>query len=212
RSVVKWAIQAADALDHAHEIGVIHRDIKPSNLLIDGRGHLWVTDFGLARLPQDNHELTHTGDQMGTLRYMSPEQLGADRGAVDARTDIYSLGVTLYELLTLTPAFAGRDRQELRARILSDEPIPPRQLNPAIARDLETVVLKAMDKEPSARYASARELACDLRRFLTDQPVRARRQSVAHRLVKWSHRHRTAVATSASALFLGLIATTAVLW
>jgi eukaryotic-like serine/threonine-protein kinase len=212
RSVVRWAVQAADALDHAHEIGVVHRDIKPSNLLIDGRGHLWVTDFGLARLPHENQELTHTGDQMGTLRYMSPEQLRGERGAVDHRTDLYSLGVTLYELLTLTPAFAGRDRQELRARILADDPTPPRRLNPSIARDLETVVLKAMDKEPSARYGSARDLACDLRRCLTDQPVRARRTGVLHRVVKWSHRHQAVVVTSASALVLGLMASTVVLW
>jgi serine/threonine protein kinase len=212
RSVVKWVVQAADALDHAHEIGVIHRDIKPSNLLIDGRGHLWVTDFGLARLPHENQELTHTGDQLGTLRYMSPEQLRGERGSVDLRTDIYSLGVTLYELLTLAPAFGGRDRQELRARILADNPPPPRRLNPSIARDLETVVLKAMDKEPSARYGSARELASDLRRFLTNQPVRARRPSVLHRAVKWSHRHRSVVVTAASALVLGLVASTVLLW
>jgi serine/threonine protein kinase len=212
RSVVRWAVHAADALDHAHEIGVVHRDIKPSNLLLDGRGHLWVTDFGLARLPYENQELTHTGDQMGTLRYMSPEQLRGERGAVDHRTDLYSLGATLYELLTLTPAFAGRDRQELRARILADDPTPPRRLNRSIARDLETVVLKAMEKEPSARYGSARDLACDLRRFLANQPVRARRPGVLHRAVKWSHRHRAAVVTSASALLLGLMASTAVLW
>jgi len=212
RSVVRWAVQVADALDHAHEIGVIHRDIKPSNLLIDGRGHLWVTDFGLARLPEENHELTNTGDQMGTLRYMSPEQLRGDRSAVDHRTDLYSLGVTLYELLTLTPAFAGRDRQELRARILADDPTQPRRLNPTIARDLETIVLMAMEKEPAARYASARDLSCDLRRFLTNQPVRARRPSAVNRVIKSCHRHRAVAVTAASVLFLGLIACTAVLW
>ena len=163
RNVVRWAVQTADALDHAHEIGVIHRDIKPSNLLIDSRGHLWITDFGLARLPQENLELTQPGDQLGTLRYMSPEQLRSERSSLDFRTDIYSLGVTLYELLTLTPAFTGRDRQELRSRILAHEPTPPRRLNPFIARDLETIVMKAMEKDASARYGSARELAGDLR-------------------------------------------------
>ena len=148
-SAVRWAVQAADALDHAHQIGVIHRDIKPSNLLIDRRGRLWVTDFGLARLPQDHRDLTHTGDEIGTLRYMSPEQLRGERGSVDARTDVYALGVTLYELLTLNAAFDGRDRQELRTRILRDEPPTPRCWNLSIARDLETIVLKAMEKDPA---------------------------------------------------------------
>jgi serine/threonine protein kinase len=212
QAAAQWAVQAADALEHAHQIGVIHRDIKPSNLLIDRRDHLWVTDFGLARLPQDDNELTHTGDVVGTLRYMSPEQIRGERGKVDARTDIYALGVTLYELLTLSPAFDGRDRQELRAQILRDEPPPPRGLNPSISRDLETVVMKAMEKEPAARYGSARELAGDLRRFLADQPVRARRPTVLHRAVKWSHRHRRAVVTAACGLVLALMATVVVLW
>jgi eukaryotic-like serine/threonine-protein kinase len=212
QSAVRWAAQAADALDHAHQIGVIHRDIKPSNLLIDRRGRLWVTDFGLARLPEDKFDLTHTGDLVGTLRYMSPEQLGGGHGSSDARTDIYGLGVTLYELLTLQPAFSGRDRHELRARILRHEPAPPRRLNPLIARDLETVVMKAIEKEPSARYSSARDFAADLRRFLADQPVRASRPSVMRRALKWSSRHRAAVAVSTSVLILTLMAGMIVLW
>ncbi len=211
-SAVRWAVQAADALDHAHQIGVIHRDIKPSNLLIDRRGRLWVTDFGLARLPQDHRDLTRTGDEVGTLRYMSPEQLRGERGSVDARTDVYALGVTLYEVLTLNAAFDGRDRQELRTRILRDEPPPPRCWNLSIARDLETIVLKAMEKDPAARYASARELAADLRRFLADQPVRARRPSVLHRAVKWSRRHRPAVVATGATIVLTLMASTGFLW
>jgi eukaryotic-like serine/threonine-protein kinase len=211
-SAVRWAVQAADALEHAHEIGVIHRDIKPANLLIDRRGRLWVTDFGPARLPADNYDLTHTGDLVGTLRYMSPEQLGGGRGSADARTDIYALGVTLYELLTLQPAHSGRDRQELRAHILRHEPAPPRRLNPSIARDLETVVMKAIEKDPSARYASAREFAADLRRILADQPVRASRPGVMRRAVKWSSRHQPAVVASASVLVLSLVAGMIVLW
>jgi serine/threonine protein kinase len=212
QKAVRWTVQAADALDHAHQIGVIHRDVKPSNLLIDRRGRLWVTDFGLARLPQENHELTHTGDEVGTLRYMSPEQLSGDNGPADARADIYALGATLYELLTLQPAFGGRDRQELRTQILRHEPALPRRLNPSIPRDLETVVLKAIEKEPSARYGSAREFAADLRRFLADQPVRARRPNLVHRVIKWSSRHRVAVVTAALALFLTLSASTLALW
>ena len=193
-------------------MGVIHRDIKPSNLLVDGRDHLWVADFGLARLPQGDHDLTRTGDLVGTLRYMSPEQVRGEREGVDGRTDIYGLGVTVYELLTLCPAFDARDRQELLRRILDDEPVPPRRINPSIPRDLETIVLKAMEKEPSARYGSARELADDLKRFLEDQPVRARRPSLLDRSVKWSRRHRAVVVAATTALLVTLAATTAVLW
>jgi serine/threonine protein kinase/tetratricopeptide (TPR) repeat protein len=212
RETARLGLQAALALEHAHQLGVIHRDVKPSNLLLDGSGKLWVADFGLARLPQENHDLTQTGDLIGTLRYMSPEQVRAQRGEVQSATDTYSLGVTLYELLTLRAAFDHHDRQELLRQILQDEPIPPRKLNPAIARDLETIVLKAMEKEPSARYVSAGDLADDLRRFLDDQPVRARRPGLVDRAVKFARRHRRALLTSAIALFLTLAATTVVLW
>src|SRR5262249_62394178 len=112
RTVGRRGVQAADALAHARQLGVVHRDVKPGNLMLDGRGHLWVTDFGLARLPNDPG-LTLTGDLVGTLRYMSPEQALAKRVVVDHRTDVYSLGATLYELLTLRPVFDGSDRQEL---------------------------------------------------------------------------------------------------
>ena len=205
-------LQAALALEHAHEIGVIHRDIKPSNLLIDTRGHLWVADFGLARLPQEDHDLTRTGDLVGTLRYMSPEQVRNEQGGVDARTDIYGLGVTLYELLTLNPAFTARNRHELTRRILDEEPTSPRRCNPSIPRDLETIILKAMEKEPSDRYASARELADELRRFLDDQPIQARRPSILDRSAKWSRRHRTVVIASTTALLVTLTISTAALW
>jgi eukaryotic-like serine/threonine-protein kinase len=205
-------LQAALALEHAHEIGVIHRDIKPSNLLIDIRDHLWIADFGLARLPQEDHDLTRTGDLVGTLRYMSPEQVRGERAAVDARTDLYALGVTLYELLTLRPAFNGRNRDELVRRILDEDPVPPRRINPSVAKDLETIVLKAMEKEPSARYPSARALADDLRRFLDDQPIQATRPTISDRMVKWSRRHRTAVLASTTALLVTLMGSTAVLW
>jgi tetratricopeptide (TPR) repeat protein len=212
RRVAQWALETALALEHAHEIGVIHRDIKPSNLLIDRRGHLWVTDFGLARLPQENHDLTRTGDAPGTLRYMSPEQLRGERGRVDSRTDIYALGVTICELLTLRPAFDLHDRQDLVDHILHRAPVPPRRLDSSIPRDIETIVLKAIEKEPAGRYQSARELADDLRRFLADQPVRARRPSVLHRVHKWSERHRPVVLTAATALVLALAAGAALLW
>ena len=191
---------------------MIHRDIKPSNLLIDTRGHLWVADFGLARLPQEDHDLTRTGDLVGTLRYMSPEQVRGVRGGVDARTDIYGLGATFYELLTLNPAFTARNRHELTRRILDEEPTSPRRCNPAIPLDLETIILKAMEKEPSDRYASARELADELRRFLDDQPIQARRPSILDRSAKWSRRHRTVVIASTTALLVTLTVSTAALW
>ena len=209
---VRWAVQAADALEHAHQLGVVHRGIKPSNLLIDGRGRLWVTDFGLARLPRDRNELVRTDRHVATLRYLSPEQLVGSRCCTDARTDIYALGVTLYELLTLHPAHDGPSSDELRGRILQHEPASLRRLNKSIARDLETVVMKAIAKDPSARYASARELAADLRRFLADQPVRARRPSLRDRSVRLSSRHRPAVMGAACAVVLSLVASTAFLF
>jgi eukaryotic-like serine/threonine-protein kinase len=211
-AVAHFGLQAAQALEHAHDLGVIHRDIKPSNLLIDNRGQLWVTDFGLARVLQENPDVTATGDLVGTLRYMSPEQARGDKGVIDPRVDIYALGATLYELLTLQPAFNGSDRQELLRQILHDEPVPPRRLRPSLPRDLETIVLKAMDKEPSARYRSAALMADDLRRFLDDRPVLARRPSVVDRAVKWSRRHRAPVFTAAATLFLTLAVSTVLLW
>ena len=177
RTAAALGIQAAEALDHAHKFGIVHRDIKPANLLLDVQGNLWITDFGLARL-QDDAGLTITGDLLGTLRYMSPEQALAKRGYLDHRTDIYSLGATLYELVTLRPAIDGQDRQEVLRKIAEDEPTPPRRLNPAIPRELETILLKAMNKEPESRYATAQELADDLRRFLEDKPIRAKRPTV----------------------------------
>jgi serine/threonine protein kinase/tetratricopeptide (TPR) repeat protein len=195
-ALARLGSQAAVALDHAHGLGIVHRDIKPANLMIDGRGDLWVTDFGLARVPGDL-DLTRSGDLLGTLRYMSPEQSQARRGVVDQRTDIYALGVTLYEALTLRPAFDGRDREELLRQIALDEPPPPRRVNPSVPRDLETIVLKAMAKDPSSRYATAREMADDLDRFRQDQPVLARRPGVVERAVKWTRRHRPVVVTAA---------------
>jgi serine/threonine protein kinase len=211
RNVARLGVEAADALDHAHGLGIVHRDIKPANLLIDPHGAVWITDFGLARFPSEL-SLTGTGDMIGTLRYMSPEQALARRGVVDQRTDIYSLGATLYELLTLRPAFDGRDHQELLRQIATDEPVSPRRLNPAIPRDLETIVLKAMAKDPSHRYATAQELADDLGRFLADEPILARRPGVLERALRWARRHRELVATAAAVVLVSLTISTTLIW
>jgi serine/threonine protein kinase len=206
RTVARLGVQAAEALEHAHQLGVIHRDVKPANLLVDGRGNLWVADFGLAHC-HNGAGLTLTGDLVGTLRYMSPEQALATPAGIDHRTDLYSLGVTLYELLTLEPAFAGRDRQELLRQIAFEEPRPPRQLNRAVPAELETIVLKATAKSPAERYATAQDLADDLRRFLEDRPIRARRPTLVQRLRRWSRRHRAVVLTAAAAaVVLGFMA------
>jgi WD40 repeat protein/serine/threonine protein kinase len=206
RSVAGLGLQAAAALDYAHRQGVIHRDIKPSNLLVDGQGTLWVADFGLAHILGDAG-LTLTGDLVGTLRYMSPEQTAGKQVLVDQRTDIYSLGVTLYEFLTLQPAFPGDDRQVLLRQILAEEPRPPRRLNRAVPAELETVVLKAMAKEPGDRYPTAGALAEDLRRFLDDRPILARRASLAERSWRWCRRNPAlAVLTASVVLLLALVA------
>jgi serine/threonine protein kinase/tetratricopeptide (TPR) repeat protein len=204
RTVARLGVQAAEALDHAHQAGVVHRDIKPANLMLDGRDNLWVTDFGLAHV-QTEASLTMTGDLVGTLRYMSPEQALAKRVAIDHRTDVYSLGVTLYELLTLQPAFGGKDRQELLRQIAFDEPKSPRRLNKAIPAELETIVLKAMAKNPTERYATAQELADDLRRYLDDKPIRARRPTLGQRLGRWSRRHQALVRSAAVVLLLAVV-------
>jgi eukaryotic-like serine/threonine-protein kinase len=176
--------QAAEALEHAHQMGIVHRDIKPANLLLDPRGQLWVTDFGLAQVSGDAG-LTMTGELLGTLRYASPEQARARLGLVDHRSDVYSLGATLYELLTLRPLFEGHDRNELLRQIASDEPRVPRSIRPSVPEELETVVLKALAKEPPERYATAQEMAEDLQRFLENRPILARRPTTAERLRKW---------------------------
>src|SRR5205823_5305258 len=143
RQVAELGVQAAEALDHAHQAGIVHRDVKPANLLLDVRGNLWVTDFGLAHVQHGEASLTMTGDLVGTLRYMSPEQALAKRVVIDHRTDVYSLGATLYELLTLQPAFDGRDRQELLRQVAFDEPVPPRRRDRSIPAELGAIVVKA---------------------------------------------------------------------
>ncbi|MGQ0637719.1 MAG: protein kinase domain-containing protein [Planctomycetaceae bacterium] len=203
RKLATLLVQAAEALDHAHQLGVVHRDIKPANLLLDISGNLWVTDFGLAQLQADTG-LTRSGDLLGTFRYMSPEQTSGQRAVLDHRTDIYSLGATLYELLTLEPVFDGETRQELLYQILNQEPRPPRLINRVIPPELDTIVLKCLAKNPAERYGTAVELAADLQRYLDHQPIRARRPSLFDRVRKWSRRHPSAVVSSV--LLLAVVA------
>jgi WD40 repeat protein/serine/threonine protein kinase len=203
RQAAEWIAQAAEALEQAHQSGVVHRDIKPSNLMLDSSGKLWITDFGLAHV-ESNTELTLTGDVLGTLRYMSPEQALGQRGAIDHRSDIYGMGATLYELLALQPAFDDQERSELLRRVVFCPPRPLRKLDPRIPRDLETIALKALEKSTSDRFATAGEMAADLRRFLRGEPIHAKPPTLAQRALKWSLRHRGAVAAGAAVLVLAV--------
>jgi eukaryotic-like serine/threonine-protein kinase len=204
RTVARLMQQAATALEHAHMMGVVHRDIKPGNLLLDKRGNLWVTDFGLAQFHTDA-ELTRTGDLLGTLRYMSPEQATGGRVLLDHRTDIYSLGATMYEVLTLEPIFDCSDRNILLRRIVENDPQAPRGVDKNIPLELETIVLKATAKAPADRYATAQQFADDLQRWLDDKPILARRPALAERMRRWRRRHRTVVRAATIVCFLGVL-------
>jgi hypothetical protein len=203
RRVAQLMLQAASALEHAHQAGVVHRDIKPANLLIDAAGNLWITDFGLALL-QTDQGLTRSGDVVGTIRYMSPEQTRGQRTLIDERTDVYSLGAAMYELLTLEPVFSGNTQHELLLEILDPEPRRLRAVNPAVPVELETIVLKSLSKTPADRYCSAAALAADLQRYLNHQPILARPPSLLERARKWSRRHPAVVA--AGMLMLAVVA------
>jgi WD40 repeat protein/serine/threonine protein kinase len=202
RSVARVGVQAAEALAHAHAQGVVHRDIKPANLLIDTQGAVWIADFGLAKL-EGSDDLTGEGEVPGTLRYMAPERF---TGQADARSDLYSLGLTLYEMLTLRPAFSGGDRAALVKQILHTEPPRPRALDPPLPRDLETIVLKCIAKEPGQRYPSADALADDLRHFLAGEPVRARPVGLGGRLLRWSKRNPALAGSTVAAAFATITA------
>lgn len=204
RQVARWGIQAAVGLHHAHEAGIVHRDIKPSNLLVTSQGHLWITDFGLAMTSVDS-DLTLTGDILGTLRYMSPEQTRGSRQLLDQRTDVYALGMTLYELLTLEPAYCEKNRAELLRQIELTDPCPVRKRNPSIPVELQTIVMKAVDRDPALRYQTTRALADDLERWLADVPILARPSGWVHRATKWSIRNRTIVGAGFIAMFLSLL-------
>ena len=199
-SVGQIGLQTARALSYAHARGIIHRDIKPSNLLLDTTGVVWVTDFGLAKTSDAG--LTHTGDILGTLRYMSPERF---KGQCDVRADVYSLGLTLFELVTLKPAFESPDRLKLIDMVAKTEMASPRTIDSRIPLDLETIILKASDKDPKRRYQSADDMAEDLQRFVDDEPILARRTTTVERLARWSRRNPW-LATAMSIAVLALVA------
>jgi eukaryotic-like serine/threonine-protein kinase len=198
QSVARIGAQAAQALHYAHACGTLHRDIKPANLLLDLQGVVWITDFGLAKAMEQD-EVSRAGDIVGTLRYLAPERF---QGHADARSDIYSLGLSLYEMLTLRPAFEHSQPSDLMRRITTEAPPRPRAVNPKIPRDLETIVLKAIAREPAQRYPSALELAEDLERFLEDRPICARRFGVVERLWRWSRSNQAVASLTALAVAL----------
>jgi serine/threonine protein kinase/WD40 repeat protein len=203
RVVAQVIQQAAEALHHAHEHDIIHRDIKPSNLLIDLKGKIWVADFGLARLPNSN--LTATADVLGTARYMSPEQASGQSVALDGRTDVYSLGATLYELLTLHPVFESDDRRNILRMVSEREPTPLSHHCKSIPRDLQIITTKALSKDVAQRYVSAAALAEDLKRFLQHRPILAKPPTFQQIFLKWCKRNLSLIMGIAIFIFLALI-------
>ena len=212
RAVCELGIQAAEALQHAHDSGIVHRDVKPSNLLLDRAGKLWVTDFGLARIQAADAGLTLTGQVLGSLRYMSPEQAAGKSNLLDQRSDIYSLGITLYEAATLSPAFEGDDRALLLGRIAHDEPRLPRRIRPSVPADLETILLKAISKAPEQRYETSQQFADDLRRFLDGKPTLAKRPTWVDRAGKWTRRHVKLVAAAACVAMVATVGLSVSTW
>lgn len=209
KSVAQIGLQVAEALHHAHEHGIVHRDVKPSNLMLDESHRAWVTDFGLAQL-QDAPSLTRTGDVVGTLRYMSPEQASGRRGFVDNRTDVYSLGVTLYEIATLRRAYRGETARELLREITFERLTPVSKINPALPTDFATIITKATERNPNDRYQTAAAMAEDLRRFIDGKPILAKPPAKTKRIRDWFF-ERPLVTASIAAATLFMLATASIL-
>ena len=212
RTAAEWLKAIAEAVQFAHQRGVLHRDLKPQNIMLDAAGRPRVTDFGLAKNLGSDSTLTNTGAVMGSPCYMSPEQARGSNDLVGPASDIYSLGAILYELLTGRPPFRGASPMDTLSQVVRDEPPRPRSLNPGAPVDLETICLKCLEKEPVRRYPTARELEADLGRFLAGEPVQARPASALRRTLSWSRRHRWVFSAAVSVLILTLMGLTYGLW
>ena len=202
RQAAELIAKVARTLHYAHEHGILHRDIKPGNILLDAKGEPHLTDFGLARLVESESSVTHTLDVLGTPSYMAPEQAAGNNAQVTGATDVYGLGAVLYQLLTGQPPFAGGTTYETIKLLLNTEPRQPRLLNPKIDRDLSTICLKCLEKDPKRRYSSALALAGDLERWLKHEPIQARRTGVFARGAKWVRRNPTSALLAVSLIAL----------
>lgn len=203
RAAVEMLRTIADAVHHANTQGIVHRDLKPANILLGLDGRPRVTDFGLAKTLENAAELTTTGQILGTPSYMAPEQAAGQIKEISPRTDVYALGAVLYEALVGRPPFRDASVWETIRQVINTEPVSPRMLNPTLPRDLETIVLKALEKQPAARFASAREFADDLGRFLRDEPILARPVTRTEKCLRWVRKNRTVAMLAA--VLLGLV-------
>src|SRR5262245_43051882 len=206
RQAVELIAKVARTVHYAHEHGILHRDIKPGNVLLDAKGEPHLTDFGLARLVECESSVTHTLDVLGTPSYMAPEQAMGNNAAVSSMTDVYGLGAVLYQLLTGQPPFADSTTYETIKLLEGTEPRPPRLLNPKVDRDLSTICLKCLEKDPKRRYSSALALAEDLERWLKHEPILARRIGPVARARKWVRRNPTSALLTASLIALAAAA------
>jgi tRNA A-37 threonylcarbamoyl transferase component Bud32 len=212
RSAAEWLKAIAEAVQFAHQRGVLHRDLKPQNIMLDAAGRPRVTDFGLAKNLAGDSTLTRTGAVMGSPSYMSPEQARGRNDLVGPVSDVYSLGAILYELLTGRPPFYGKTPMDTLSQVVNDDPPRPRSLNPGAPVDLETICLKCLEKDPVRRYPTARELEADLGRFLAGEPVQARPASALRRTISWFRRHRWVFSAAVFVLILTLMGLTYGLW